>query len=119
MEVIEESRFDQAFMFIFSPRPGTAAAAMVDEFVAPQVIQERFSRLVETQNRISSERNEEMLGTTVEVLSEGRSKKDPDVATTRTRTGKVVHVPGHHPSGTFLDVRIDEAAMHHLIGATA
>jgi tRNA-2-methylthio-N6-dimethylallyladenosine synthase len=43
MEVIEESRFDQAFMFIFSPRPGTAAAAMVDEFVAPQVIQERFS----------------------------------------------------------------------------
>jgi len=119
MELVEQARFDQAFMFIFSPRPGTAAAAMTDDFVPADVIQERFNRLLETQNRISGERNVEMVGTTVEVLSEGPSKKDSDVATTRTRTGKVVHVPGKYPSGSFLDVRIDEAAMHHLVGATA
>jgi len=119
MEVVEEARFDQAFMFIFSPRPGTAAAAMTDDFVPPELIQERFNRLLETQNRISGERNAEMVGSTFEVLSEGPSKKNPDVATMRTRTGKVVHVPGRHPSGTFLDVRIDEAAMHHLVGTTA
>ena len=118
MELVEQARFDQAFMFIFSPRPGTAAAAMTDDFVPADVIQERFNRLLETQNRISGERNVEMVGTTVEVLSEGPSKKDSDVATTRTRTGKVVHVPGKYPSGSFLDVRIDEAAMHHLVGAT-
>ena len=119
MELVEQARFDQAFMFIFSSRPGTAAAAMTDDFVPADVIQERFNRLLETQNRISGERNVEMVGTTVEVLSEGPSKKDSDVATTRTRTGKVVHVPGKYPSGSFLDVRIDEAAMHHLVGATA
>ena len=116
MEVVTEARFDQAFMFIFSPRPGTAAAEMTEDFVPDEVIQERFNRLVDAQNRISGERNAEMVGRTVEVLSEGPSKKDPDVATTRTRTGKVVHVDGCHAPGTFLDVRLDEAAMHHLVG---
>ncbi len=116
MEVVEEARFDQAFMFIFSPRPGTAAADMADDFVPDEVIQTRFNRLVETQNRISGERNAEIVGATVEVLSEGPSRKDETVATTRTRTGKVVHVAGPHVSGTFLDVRLDRAAMHHLVG---
>ena len=117
MEVVEEARFDQAFMFIFSPRPGTAAAGMVDDFVPQSVIQERFERLAATQNRISAERNAEMVGATVEVLSEGPSRKDPGVATTRTRTGKVVHVPGEHRPGRFLDVRIGSSAQHHLVGS--
>ena len=116
MEVVEEARFDQAFMFIFSPRPGTAASHMTDDFVPDDVIQERFNRLVEVQNRISGERNRENVGKTMEVLSEGPSKKDPHVATTRSRTGKVVHVAGEYVSGTFLDVSIESAAMHHLIG---
>jgi tRNA-2-methylthio-N6-dimethylallyladenosine synthase len=117
MEVVEEARFDQAFTFIFSPRPGTAAAAMVDGFVPDTVIQERFAWLTETQNRISAERNQELVGESVEVLSEGPSRKDPSLATTRTRTGKVVHVPGEHRSGSFLGVRIESAAMHHLVGS--
>jgi len=116
MEVVEEARFDQAFMFIFSPRPGTAAANRVDEFVPDAVIQERFKRLVETQNRISRELNDQMVGTRQEVLSEGPSRRNPEVATTRTRGGKVVHVEGLHPSGEFIEVRIEEAAMHHLVG---
>ncbi len=116
MEVVEEARFDQAFMFIFSPRPGTAAATMADSFVPENVIQERFERLVETQNRISAERNREMVGAVVEVLSEGPSHKDPNVATTRSRTGKVVHVAGGPAAGSFSEVRIDTAAMHHLVG---
>ena len=116
MEVVEEARFDSAFMFIFSPRPGTAAAEMTEDFVDPDVIQERFDRLVSTQNRISGERNREWVGKTVEVLSEGPSKKDPQVATTRTRGGKVVHIPGVIPPGTFLQAEIIEAHQHHLNG---
>jgi tRNA-2-methylthio-N6-dimethylallyladenosine synthase len=116
IEVVEEARFDQAFMFIFSPRPGTAAADMADRFVPEEVIQKRFNRLVEIQNRISVERNSELVGATVEVLSEGPSKKNVEVATTRTRTGKVVHVAGRYPSGSFLDVEVKSAAMHHLLG---
>ena len=116
LEVVAESRFDQAFMFIFSPRPGTRAAEMTDSFVPKEVIQERFERLVELQTRISLERNWEMVGRRVEVLSEGPSRKDPQVATTRTRTGKVVHIEGEIPAGTFLDVEITSAAPHHLVG---
>jgi len=116
MEIVEEARFDQAFMFIFSPRPGTAAAEMTDQFVPDDVIQERFQRLVEIQNSISHERNREVVGSTVEVLTEGPSKKRDDVATTRTRTGKLVHVEGRYRSGAFLDVEVVEAAQHHLVG---
>jgi tRNA-2-methylthio-N6-dimethylallyladenosine synthase len=116
MEVIEEARFDQAFMFIFSPRPGTAAAGMTDRFVDSHVIEERFARLAETQNRISLERNREMVGEVVEVLAEGPSKR-PGMATTRTRTGKVVHIPGSLPAGTFVKVVVDQAAQHHLVGS--
>jgi tRNA-2-methylthio-N6-dimethylallyladenosine synthase len=90
---------------------------MTPDFVPADVIRERFARLSETQNRISAERNAEMLGRTVEVLSEGPSRKDPTVATTRTRTGKVVHVGGAHRAGAFFHVRIDSAHQHHLAGS--
>ena len=89
---------------------------MTDRFVPHDVIQRRFDRLVETQNRISGDRNAELVGSVVEVLSEGPSKKNEKVATTRTRGGKVVHVDGFHTSGSFLDVRLESAAMHHLTG---
>ncbi|MGH8927725.1 MAG: tRNA (N6-isopentenyl adenosine(37)-C2)-methylthiotransferase MiaB [Acidimicrobiia bacterium] len=116
LEVVEEARFDQAFMFIFSPRPGTRAAEMTDRFVPHGVVQERFERLVELQGRISLELNREMVGKQVEVLAEGPSRKDPEVATTRTRGGKLVHVPGVYRPGAFLEVVVGKAAPHHLIG---
>jgi tRNA-2-methylthio-N6-dimethylallyladenosine synthase len=116
MEVVEEARFDQAFMFIFSPRPGTAAAAMTDRYVPAEVIEERFAVLAESQNRISLERNREVVGSMVEVLSEGPSKR-PGMATTRTRTGKVVHVAGEWRPGHFLEVEVLQAAPHHLVGS--
>jgi tRNA-2-methylthio-N6-dimethylallyladenosine synthase len=90
---------------------------MTSDFVSRAKVQERFDRLVETQNRISRAHNDEKVGEVVEVLSEGPSRKDDKVATTRTRTGKVVHVPGPHPSGEFLDVLLESAAMHHLVGS--
>jgi tRNA-2-methylthio-N6-dimethylallyladenosine synthase len=117
LEVVEEAGFDSAFMFIFSPRPGTAASRLEDRFVPDEVIRDRFSRLVEVQEASSRRRNEEMVGRVVEVLSEGPSRKDPRVATTRTRTGKLVHVPGPFEPGAFLDVRVDEARAHHLVGS--
>jgi tRNA-2-methylthio-N6-dimethylallyladenosine synthase len=119
MEVVAEAQFDAAFTFIFSPRPGTAAAEMVDDFVPHEVIQERFNRLVALQDSVSLEKNQHLVGKIVEVLSEGPSRKRPDVATTRTRTGKVVSVPGYHPSGSFLEVVIDSAGHHSLSGSPA
>ncbi|NNF69527.1 MAG: tRNA (N6-isopentenyl adenosine(37)-C2)-methylthiotransferase MiaB [Acidimicrobiia bacterium] len=119
LDLVAEARFDSAFMFQFSPRPGTAAAEMTDLFVDPAVIQERFDRLVELQNRITFERNEEMVGQTYEVMVEGPSKRDPEMATTRTRGNKLVHVPGRFQPATVLEATIDRAAPHHLIGSVA
>ena len=117
LEVVEEARFDSAFMFIFSPRPGTAAAEMDEDFVDPEVVQLRFQHLATLQNRISGERNQDLVGTVQEILTEGPSKKNPDMATTRTRGGKVVHVPGHFQPGLFAHARIEQAFQHHLVGS--
>ncbi len=116
LSVVEEARFDQAFMFIFSPRPGTQAAQLIEDFVIPEVASERFGRLVELQGRISLERNRAEVGKRVELLSEGPSRKNPVFATTRSRGGKVVHVAGDYPAGTFLHADLTEAAPHHLVG---
>ncbi|MDJ0960531.1 MAG: tRNA (N6-isopentenyl adenosine(37)-C2)-methylthiotransferase MiaB [Acidimicrobiia bacterium] len=116
LDVVEESRFDSAFMFQFSPRPGTPAAEMGDR-VPAEVIQERFDRLVELQNRITLERNQEMVGQRYEIMVEGPSKRDPSLITGRTRGNKLVHVPGSWEPGTFFDAEIVRAAPHHLIGS--
>ena len=116
LEVIAEARFDQAFTFLFSPRPGTAAAELTDLFVDPDVAQDRYERLIALQNQISLESNQAEVGRVLEILVEGPSRKNPDVATARSRGNRVVHVAGHHAPGTFLRARIDSGAPHHLMG---
>jgi len=117
MTVMETARFDQAFTFIFSPRPGTAAAEMGDRFIDRDVTQDRYQRLIELQNQIGLENNRAQIGRVVEVLTEGPSRKNPAMATTRTEGNRIVHIAGEFPAGEFLDVEITEAALHHLVGA--
>jgi tRNA-2-methylthio-N6-dimethylallyladenosine synthase len=116
LEVVAEARYDQAFTFLFSPRPGTAAAEFSDRFVDADIAQDRYDRLIALQNRISLESNLAEVGQVREVLVEGPSRKNADVVTARSRGNKVVHVSGHRPPGTFLQTRIDSAAPHHLLG---
>jgi tRNA-2-methylthio-N6-dimethylallyladenosine synthase len=72
------------------------------------------------QERIALEKNREMVGRRVEVLVEGRSKKDAARVTARTRTNKIVHVAaGELVAGTFVDVVIGDAHPHHLDGVLA
>ena len=115
MDVVAESRFDQAFTFQYSPRPGTPAATMEGQ-LEKAVVQERFDRLVALQNQISLEMNQAAVGRIEEVLVEGPSKKDPAVMTARTRGNKPVHAPGIYEPGEYLEVEITKAAPHHLLG---
>jgi tRNA-2-methylthio-N6-dimethylallyladenosine synthase len=115
LDVMAEARFDNAYMFQFSPRPGTPAADMGGQ-VPPEVMTERFGRLVELQNAITFERNSEQVGKTVEVMVEGPSKRNSSVATTRTRGNTIVHVDGAWPAGTLLTVEVVRAAPHYLEG---
>ncbi len=116
LDVVEEAQYDSAFMFIFSPRPGTPAADMVDDFVEPDVVQERFERLVALQNGISRAQNENRVGERHRILVEGPSKKDPTRVTGRTRGGIPVHVPGEYPAGSFVEIDVVSAGGHHVIG---
>jgi tRNA-2-methylthio-N6-dimethylallyladenosine synthase len=118
LEVVAEARFDSAYMFIYSPRPGTPAATM-DDHVDPDVASERFGRLVDLMQRISLEKNEALVGESVEVLVEGPSRKDAGMLTTRTRGNKVVHLPGTSEPGTLLHTTIERAAPSHLVGRAA
>jgi tRNA-2-methylthio-N6-dimethylallyladenosine synthase len=113
LDVVERARFDQAYTFQYSPRPGTAAAGF-DEQVPKEVVQERFDRLVELQERFSLAHNEALVGSTMELLIEGEGRKGG--AQGRTRTNKVVHVGGSHVPGTFLDAEIVSGHPHHLGG---
>lgn len=115
MKVMEEARFDSAFMFQFSPRPGTPAAEMDDQ-IPTDIVQDRFNRLVVLQNQITLERNEEQVGRVEKVMVEGPSKRDPLVATTRARSNRIVHIPGEFEAGSFFQARITRAAPHYLEG---
>jgi tRNA-2-methylthio-N6-dimethylallyladenosine synthase len=88
LDVVAEARFDGAYMFIYSPRPGTSAADM-DGQVDPKVASERFTRLADLQRQVSLEKNQALVGSSVEGLVEGPSRKDPGVVTARTRTNKL------------------------------
>jgi len=116
LRVLSEARFDNAFMFQFSPRPGTPAASM-DHHIAQDIVQERFDRLVRLQNEITFERNQEQVGKVFDVMVEGPSKRDGSVATTRTRGNRLVHVAGVWEPGTILDIEVTRAAPHYLEGS--
>jgi tRNA-2-methylthio-N6-dimethylallyladenosine synthase len=119
MRVVEEARFDSAYTFKYSIRPNTEAASMPDQ-VAPEIVSERYDRLVELQERIALEKNRELVGRRFEVLVEGSSKKDVARVAARTRTNKIVHlVAGQLATGTFVDVVIGDAHPHHLDGVVA
>jgi tRNA-2-methylthio-N6-dimethylallyladenosine synthase len=113
MRVVDTARFDAAFTFQYSPRPGTAAASFPGQ-VPKEVVQERFDRLCELQERISLEKNQELVGKSVEVLVEGRGRKGKLQG--RTRTNKLIHFEGDMVAGTFADAVVTAAHPHHLDG---
>ncbi len=121
LEVVAEASYDSAYTFIFSPREGTRAAVMTDEFVPDEVVAERFERLRVVVERSALARHEARIGRVEEVLVEGVSKKRAEMLTGRTRQGKLVHFApaadeGRLGSGSFARVEIVSAAPHHLVG---
>ena len=76
LSLVEEVRYSSAFTFIYSKRPGTPAAKIVDP-TPREVIQERFDRLAQLVAELAHEANQEDLGTLVEVLVEGPPSATP------------------------------------------
>ena len=120
LRVAAEARYDSAFTFIFSPRPGTAAAEMGDRFVPRDVAVGRYERLRRVIERSSRLANEARIGRVEEVVVEGPSKKDRTVTTGRSRRNTLVHFlspPGSAPRpGTYARVEVAAAAANFLQG---
>jgi tRNA-2-methylthio-N6-dimethylallyladenosine synthase len=118
LEVVAEAGYDSAYTFIFSPRPGTEAAAWSDRFVPPDVCAERFDRLRVVVERSALARHRARIGRVEEVVVEGPSRRDATVTTGRTRQNKLVHFPADRPprAGSIADVLVTGAGAHHLAG---
>ncbi|WP_404309189.1 tRNA (N6-isopentenyl adenosine(37)-C2)-methylthiotransferase MiaB [Neorhodopirellula lusitana] len=123
--LVERCRFKNSFIFQYSVRGGTKAAERLEDDVPREVKAARNHELLEVQNRVSKEHHLKMIGSTVEVLVEGPSKKsknaDPDAPavqmTGRTHCDRIVVFDGNRrQAGQVLDVHIDEVTSNTLIG---
>lgn len=108
LSLVEECRFDAAFTFIYSPRAQTAAARLPGR-LAPEVARGRLERLVDLVQRLGRERNEAMLGRTVEVLVERASRHAGREVMGRTRGHKPVNFVSGAAPGSLVMVQLLEA----------
>ena len=116
MALVEEIGFDDSYSFLYSPRPGTRAAALPDD--TPQGVKlERLKRLQAQIDRQARAISDAMVGTVQRVLIEGPSRKDADEMAGRSTNNRTVNFAGSTTmAGTFADVRITQALSHSLRG---
>jgi tRNA-2-methylthio-N6-dimethylallyladenosine synthase len=114
MKLIDDLGFDSSFSFVFSPRPGTPAAALADD--TPQVV--KLGRLRELQARVEANAREigaSRVGTVQRILVEGPSRKDACELMGRTECNRIVNFAGApHLIGQLIDVIITESLPHSL-----
>ncbi|MFE7227850.1 tRNA (N6-isopentenyl adenosine(37)-C2)-methylthiotransferase MiaB [Nocardioides sp. NPDC057577] len=121
MDVVRESRFASAFTFQYSKRPGTPAADLPDQ-ISPEVVKDRYGRLVDLVNEIAYEENKKNVGRTLELMvAEGEGRKDSEThrLSGRAPDNRLVHfnaagAEGVRP-GDMVKVEITYAAPHHLV----
>lgn len=109
-------QFDQAYIFKYSKRRDTPAADMPDQ-VPGAIKEERARRLLQLINETMTRKHQQLLGSTVEILVEGRSEKGRRRMFGRTRTNKIVVFDGSdRHKGELLPVRIERATTVTLYG---
>ncbi|WP_411883493.1 tRNA (N6-isopentenyl adenosine(37)-C2)-methylthiotransferase MiaB [Polaromonas sp. YR568] len=116
MKLVDEIGYDTSFSFIYSPRPGTPAAALHDDTpheVKLKRLQHLQATLDDSVRAISASR----LGTVQRILVEGASRKDPTELMGRTECNRVVNFKGQpRLIGQMLDISITQATQRSLRG---
>ncbi|TXR39976.1 tRNA (N6-isopentenyl adenosine(37)-C2)-methylthiotransferase MiaB [Ectopseudomonas mendocina] len=117
MKLIEDVGFDFSFSFIYSSRPGTPAADLVDD-TPEEVKKQRLALLQHRINQNGFENSRRMVGTVQRILVSDYSKKDPGMLQGRTEQNRIVNFRCDNPRliGQFVDVHIDDALPHSLRG---
>ncbi|MEO8152194.1 MAG: tRNA (N6-isopentenyl adenosine(37)-C2)-methylthiotransferase MiaB [Rhizobacter sp.] len=114
MKLIDDVGFDSSFSFVFSPRPGTPAAALHDD--TPQ--ERKLARLQHLQAAIEANQRligESRVGTVQKILVEGHARKDASELMGRTECNRIVNFKGQpRLVGQMIDVRITQSYPHSL-----
>ncbi|MDG0996674.1 MAG: tRNA (N6-isopentenyl adenosine(37)-C2)-methylthiotransferase MiaB [Gammaproteobacteria bacterium] len=116
MRLIEDVVYDYSFSFIFSPRPGTPAADLVDE--TPLAVKKERLQILQTRIlEMASEISTNMVGSEQVVLVNGPSKKDSEEVAGRTENNRVVNFAASKDTyGQLVKVKITEANPNSLRG---
>lgn len=118
--LMEEAGFDNAFVFKYSPRPGTRSAALPDD--VPTVEKERRDQVLLADQEVRGQRrNERLVGTVREVMVEGPSKRNASRWSGRDSGNRIVcwdkkGLGGLEGLGSLVKVKITEAHPQILIG---
>ena len=116
MDLVETVGFDDSYSFIYSPRPGTPAAALADQ-VPLETRQARLARLQAALDAGAKAISASMVGRVERILVEGASRKNARELAGRTSNNRVVNFPGPgRLIGKLIDVRISAALAHTLRG---
>ena len=116
MTLIRDIGFDLSYSFIYSARPGTPAATLLDE-TPVELKKQRLARLQSQINHQAASISRKMVGTVQRILVEGPSKKSDAQLRGRTENNRVVNFVGDHSLiGKFVDVTITEALPNSLRG---
>lgn len=119
LSLMREVRFDSAFMFKYSERPGTFAAKRLEDNVPEEVKVRRLQEIIDLQNQLSQQSNQNDVGKTFEVLVEGFSKRSREQLFGRTDQNKVVIFDKqNYRVGDLVTVRITGHTSATLFGET-
>jgi len=116
LSLAREIEFDNAFIFKYSPRRDTAAAALPGQ-LPKEALEERQQRLLALVNEIGGRKYVSCVGQQVQILVESPSRRNPRRMMGRTRSNKIVVFDGsEHHRGQILDLKITRAGLFTLYG---
>jgi len=119
LSLVSEVRYDGAYTFIYSPRPGTEAHDRLEDDVPAEVKRARIQALIDEVQRCARERASRFVGTTREVLVEGPSRTDPSRLRGRLEQNITVNFTGDAAPGDIAAVTVTGSSSTTLTGVQA
>jgi tRNA-2-methylthio-N6-dimethylallyladenosine synthase len=118
LDLVRHVGFDHAFMFKYSRRSGTKAAAR-EETVTDEEKAARLAELIDVQESLAAAKNRRLIGRSVSVLVEGPAKRPAGWSYGRTAQFKATVLPGSVAAGRIVTVSVADSTAHTLIAAGA
>ena len=117
VSLMKQVRYELAYMFFYSERPGTLAQKKFEDDVSEDVKKSRLKEIIDVQTKINKELNEEEIGEIYEVLAEGISKRDENDFRGRNSQNKVIIFPRENfKIVDYIKVKVEKSTSATLIG---